>query len=271
MNGSRRHSGMALVLVLMVSSLLLISGLMIWSALQTDIAQISVSIPRIQAEFLAKGALQLGLFKARCCPTPLYDAVSYSVGKNPYYVHSHGYGRLSDIAPATLDPEVLTFPGPAFLTGDVTIDNATGQLTSRTNVKTIPGAPSSTDGDDLNPQDGLVNSDYKVDRYLNFFVLDLADRTVASPVLAGPPAVSVSGQSSVSVSETVDCPIMGGKDPYSGSLRIRAINILGGPRQYGTDSVQLVAEASVSTRISGKDQNWTVQAITIYRTRRRYD
>jgi hypothetical protein len=263
---------MALVLVLMVTSLLLISGLTIWSSLRSDLSQAQVNIPRVQAEFLAKGALQLALLKARYCPTPLYDAVYYSVGKNPEYVHSSGYGHLSD-GPVVPTPEIAqVLSGPAFLTGDVTINAGSGLVTSRSGVKNIPGAAGSTDTDDINGLDGLTNSDYTVDRYLNFFALDLADRTYTSPTLVQQPTGVFNGQANVSVSETFNCPIMNAMDPYSGSMRILGMTVLtsAGGQQYTTDSIQVVATASVATMLSGTVRNWSVQASTIYKVRRRY-
>jgi len=263
------RSGMALVIVLTITSLLLISALYVWNTVRTDMSQNLVAIPRIQAQYLAKGAIQLALLKARRLPTQLYDAAFYAVGKNPSYVHSRGYAHLSDNpANPPSDPLAMVIQGPAFLTGDVTVS---GSTVTRDNVKTIGGAPGDTETDDLNATDGLASGDYRVDRYLNFFVLDLADRTVTSPTLTGPPGGSYAGQTTVSISEVTACPILGKADPFTGTFRILAMNVLGakGNKQYGEEALRIVAEATVTTRVAGETRTWGNREDMIYKTRRR--
>jgi hypothetical protein len=163
----------------------------------------------------------------------------------------------------------MVIQGPAFLTGEVSF--AGGALT-RSKVKEIPGSGNQEDPDDLNAQDGLSGKDHKVDRYLNFFVLDLADRTVSSAGLAAPPGGTVGGQSSISISETTPCPILGKPDPYAGTFRVLAMSVLGAKdnRQYGEEALRVIAEATVTTKIVGRTVVWTTREDTIFKTRRRY-
>lgn len=272
-SGSRApgpSNGFILVFVLLFSSLLLFAGLAIWNANQTDVKQITTNMARVQAQYLAKGALQIALLKARLLPTPLYDATFYSVGKNPYYLHSRGYGHLSETPPPKPVELAMVLPGPAFLTGEVTV--AADGTVNRTNVKTIPGAGSSTDPDDLNRLDGLAGLDWKIDRYLNYFSLDLADRTTSSATMTAPPSGVVRGQPAVSVSETDACPVLGKPDPYSGTFHILGMSVQGARdnRQYGEETIRIVAEASVATKISGEMRRWTMRENTIYKVRRRF-
>ncbi len=264
------RQGMVIPLVLVFSGLLLLTGMVIWRTNQADVSQIKLNIRRVQATFLAKGALQLALLKARLFPTPLYDAVAYSVGKNPYYVHSRGYAHLSDSPPAIPLPLANIIQGPAFLTGEATLSS--GRLT-RKNVKEIPGSPAgSTQSDDLNTEDGLTGTDYRVDRYLNFFSLDIADSSVASPNMGDPPGGAVAGQSTISISSSSDCPIMGGTDPYSGSFRILEIKVQGarGNQMYGEETIRVIAVADITSKIAGVEDSWSQREEILYKVRRRY-
>lgn len=259
--------GMLLPLVLIFSGMLLVTGLAIWRVNQTDVKQITVNVRRVQAQYLAKGALQLALLKARLFPTPFYDAAAYSVGKNPYYVHTKGYDHLKGVQNPTAD----LIPGPAFLTGDV--DLKAGGILDRLNVKKIPGlAGGEVQADDLNAEDKLPAGDYTVDRYLNYFALDLGDMTVVSPNMAQPPNGVVSGQARVSISTTTDCPVLGKKDPYSGTFRIMSLMVQGarGNKQYGEETVRVVAVANITSKMGGEMRSWTERDDTFYKVRRAY-
>ncbi|MBI4867009.1 MAG: hypothetical protein HY816_08650 [Candidatus Wallbacteria bacterium] len=258
---------MLLPLVLLVAGMLLVMGLAVWRTNQTDVQQITVNVRRVQAQYLAKGALQLALLKARLFPTPLYDAAAYSVGKNPYYVHSSGYAHLS----GAQNPQADIIPGPAFLTGDVTLKSG---LVERLNIKKIPGASATdTQSDNLNTEDGLVSGDYRVDRYLNYFALDLADVSVVSPLMVDPPAVRVTGQDRISISTSSSCPILGKPDPYGGTFRILVISVQGARnnKQYGEETLRVVAQATIVSKMAGEYfRPWTEREDTFYKVKRPY-
>lgn len=262
---STPRRGMILPMVLLFSGMLLVTGLAVWRTNQTDVQQITVNVRRVQAQFLAKGALQLALLKARLLPTPLYDAAAYSVGKNPYYVHSSGYDHLKS---GVMSPQAALVPGPAFLTGLGTDDAKVlgdGSL-QRTNIKKVPGtSDGESQSDNLNSEDGLAGADFVVDRYLNFFALDLADSTVASPTMSQDPRISVKGQDKIRISTSAS-------DPYEGSFRILSINVQGARanQQYGVETLRVVAVASISSKIAGETKSWTEREETIYKVRRPY-
>lgn len=261
---------MALPIVLILCGLLMVSGLTVWSVLGTDVRQVEVNIARVQAEFLVKGAMQLALLKTRHCSTPLYEAAFFAVGKNPAYIHSKGYAHLAATAPGTPDPLTQVIRGPAFLTGTVTL-GAGG--VARTLVKDIPGAPASTQNEDLNSADGLpAGQDYICDRFLNYFVLDLRDGLSPSSAMTAPPGSTVGGQATLTVSETTACPLLGSTDPYSGNFRILAMNVMGAAnnRQYDREAVNVLAEATVTTRISGVTRSWTARQDALFQARRQY-
>jgi len=264
-----RSRGMLMFIVLSIAVLLLIASLALWQANQSETARIPNLVRRMQASYLAKGALQLALLKARLMVTPLYHASAFAVGKNPFYTHAAGYAHLTGGSPAT---PYVTAPGPAFLTGSCTF-NAGDPV--RTLVKTIPGesAPSS-----LGDWDGDGTDELTVDRHLTFFFLDLADTSFFTPIVLNDGAGSthgetIDGQSSISVSETDNCPKFGSPDPYSGRMRISRMAVMGGKdgRLYREDAVVIVAEAEVTATIAGVLETWRTEEKTIYKATRRYN
>lgn len=256
-NTTEHRTGFVLVLVVLIASLLLIMGLTFWGTNQSDSRQVVKNVRFVQAQFLAKGALQIALLKARLCPTPLYDAVAYSVGKNPYYLHTKGYDHLEDAVGATPNPTSTIIPGPAFLTGDVAFGPG-GELL-RSNEKAIPGGDGDRVAQDMNPFDGLTGEDWKVDQYLNYFIQDLKD-------------VSLGGQPMVSVSSSTPCPILGDTDPISGKFQIEGMMVAAprGNRQYGAEALKVVAVATIRSRIAGVEEEWTTRERTTYLVRRQY-
>lgn len=257
-NADRR--GMLLPLTLLIAGMLLVTGLAVWRVNTTDVQQITVNVRRVQAQYLAKGALQLALLKAKLFPTPLYDAAAYSVGKNPYYVHSKGYAHLG----SAYGGLSAIFPGPAFLTGEVEFS---GTDLIRKKVKEITDQ---AQRDDLNTEDGLTAQDFRVDRYLNFFALDLADSSYSSPMMVDPPGGSVAGQTSVLVSSGTNCPIFGKPDPYSGDFRILKISVRGASKQYGVETLEVIAVANVTSKMAGEDKSWSTREETFYKVSRTY-
>ncbi|MBI3890787.1 MAG: hypothetical protein HY303_04580 [Candidatus Wallbacteria bacterium] len=272
------RSGMLLVMVLIVAAMLLVMGMAVWRANQTDVTQNTTNVRRVQAQYLAKGALQLALLKARLFPTPLYDSAAFSVGKNPYYVHSAGYSHFKPVDAK----KCSLIPGPAFLTGES--DISTDGLV-RTNVKHINGGGNDKQADDLNSEDGIVPGagDYVVDRYLNFFALDLASRKNPDlPKVNEDPSVQIAGQDFISISDTEACKILGGKDPYSGRFRILSISVQGAAKNqlYGEETLRVVAVATIKSKIAGTTKvgdetlstktEWSEREEMLYRVKRPY-
>lgn len=265
------RSGFALVMVLLVCFILGIASLTLWRVNTTDRGQIRLSIPRIQAQYLAKGALQLALLKARLCYTELYEAAFFSVGKNPFYMHKGGYAHLdkvqrgldyeTDVA-TPFDGKRRFFPGPAFITGDV--DLTGGVITSRTNVKSADCAGTV---DTVPDMDGDGTAENLVDEYLVQFRLDLCDRLTAAEK-----AGQWIGQPGITISTSELCHALGSPDPYEGRFWVSDMTVLGGKagEQFKQEALKVVVRAQVSSAVAGKNAQWTAEETTIYRVDRDY-
>src|SRR5690349_12262397 len=81
----RERRGVAIFIVIMISLILSTFGVIRWSIESGSAHESELIIEKKQAEYLAKGAQQHALLKFRYLPTELYDAVAYSIGKNPCY------------------------------------------------------------------------------------------------------------------------------------------------------------------------------------------
>lgn len=269
---ARRRRGSALLMVLILSLLLLVSSLTLWSANSAQEGQFVASLPRVQAEFLAKGAHQLALLKARFLAQQLYDASDYAVGKNPFYPHSResvaatAYDHLDGVCD---DNDNLTMgemfaAGPAFFT------------------------PREEDGGDIRDLSVAgggadANAPFVMDALLARFRADLADQTIGArgvdppvpntPWGAGAIDVPWVGQPSIRFIEGDVDPVMGGPDPYSGSFEVRDMRILGGrDNQIHTeDAMLVVAAARVATTVAGEASGWELNTRRVYKMRRCLD
>lgn len=114
-----RRRGVAIFVVMSAVLVLGAFAAILWSSKSQSQAPLEQSFEKRQAEYLAKGAQQHALLKARLLPTELYDAISYSIGRNPYF--DFGLGLKVQPSPSgPLDPQDADRnPGPMFYTGTV--------------------------------------------------------------------------------------------------------------------------------------------------------
>jgi hypothetical protein len=127
------HRGMALPIVFTIIGLLSITAIMLLKANRQDLPQSFHNLKHTQMKYIAKGALQHARLKMKILSTEAYDAAAYSVGKNPYYDHSgdqpypaYMVGNPTRVLgpndPSAAPNGIVINPGPAFLTGTVSID-----------------------------------------------------------------------------------------------------------------------------------------------------
>lgn len=84
----KNRKGMAIVIALAFSFCLLIMVVGMWVSQRNVSAQNRTALQQQQAFFAARSAMQHFLVKSRLSPTELYDAVSFTAGKNPLFVFS---------------------------------------------------------------------------------------------------------------------------------------------------------------------------------------
>ncbi len=257
------RSGSALLIVLILTILLLVATLALWTANENQEGQMVVNLTRVQAEFLAKGAHQLALLKARLQAQPLYDASDYAVGKNPYYPHYVGYAHLdgSRGAAFSLNTAGALAPGPAFFT------------------------PREEDGG--NVHDANIDASVAPEElaimggHLARYRADLADATIAGRGIPAPlPAMTWEGQSfqvdwlgqaSIRIDEASPDVATGlPGDPYSGSFEVLDMRILGGKDNqiHSEEALLVLSRARVLTRVSGIDRDWEADLRRVYKVKR---
>ncbi len=270
--GMRR--GMALVIVFIISALLLIAALALWSVNEQDTARIPIIVRRLQAKFLAHGATQLALLKVRFCVTPFYHASYFSVGRNPFYPHAAGYAHLTINGVASPPSAVPTVPGPAFVSGSV-MNYTDPRRLQRLDIKKIPSASGAMVEEMVADMDGDGMQEYKTDEMLVFFRLDIADRTYSSPALPSPAGYVASGQPNVAVSTSpppTPNPKFSVADPYSGEFRVVRMMVMGTREktQYQDDAILIEVVATVHSSIKGHVEDYTVKQKKIFKARRRF-
>jgi len=123
----RHRRGMALIVVLILTTVLLITSMSLMRTGREYRNQVTKSIRELQVQYMAVGAIQHAELKVRLFPTELYDASMYSLGKNPSFDFSEitptERSLLPDIrkneyapaAPCVRRANVYN-PGPRFLT-----------------------------------------------------------------------------------------------------------------------------------------------------------
>lgn len=260
----RRHledrGGSALLLVLILAILLMTVAISLWTANDNQEGQVMVNMPRVQAEYLAKGAQQLALLKARLLAQPLYDASDLAIGKNPYYPHGREmtrpvpYDHLDDTRPTSAASEELTLGttdafavGPAFFT-----------------PRALPR--------DANLDDSEDAADIELmDRYLARYRADLADGGVTSR--SPPPPDSVVnwiGQDAVQVNRLYTDPVLDVTDPYDGEFEVVEIRVLGGKdgQIHREEAIRVTVRAAITTQQKGTDQTWEATLDRVYKMER---
>lgn len=251
----------ALLIVLLLAIMLLVGSLALWQANEAQESQVVVNLARVQAEFLAKGAHQLALLKARFLAQPLYDASDYAVGKNPFYPHYVGYEHLDGTAQAfSLNTTASFAPGPAFFT------------------------PREEDGGAIHDAnaDGSVSAEEPLvmEVHLRRFRADLTDVSAGAGQDDPLPTTAWDGfdfavpwipQDAIQVDSGTDDAALGlPADPYDGSFAIVDMRVLGGKdNQIHTEEAMVVnAVATVTSRTKGEDRTWTARLSRVYKMRR---
>jgi len=117
----RGRRGFAIFMVIMIAFILGSFAALIWHMNRDTKTVREFIVEKKQAEYLAKGAQQHFLLKFRYLPTELYDAVAYSIGKNPYYDFGRPHQAL--VGSDELNAEdAKVNPGPMFYFGSTSID-----------------------------------------------------------------------------------------------------------------------------------------------------
>ena len=257
---SRSRAGMAVFIVVMVSAVIgVFVAIVLFHGRDTRRKGVEKR-DRAQAYFLARGAQSHFLLKLRLLPTELYHAVSYAVGKNPYFDFSIPVDSISgsNFAPTG---GVALF-GPMFFTGS-TPGNITKSADGHIEVNR------SAEGDSLY-QNGDVGfgasaeNRPRMEYLLNHYALDIAsdfpdtDPNAAIVTFSVDPhkevaqfgmTDSIGGTSVLGKNNRVDA----WADPFTGMYLVRQIKILGSGgmatgkagKLYNTDSVMVITEATV--------------------------
>lgn len=235
---------------------------------------------QVQARFLARGAHNHFLLKFRLLPSELYDAVSYAVGRNPYFNFNLQMDTVTGntFSPA---PGVICDVGPMFFTGPTTNAGMVSATGGRLEIR----RPS----DDTIYQNaaagfaGGADSRLRMEYFLNHFIVDIATDY---------PTFDGNGVIQVSSTPHQDAAQMGKSDtqfvrprpptrwcdPYIGQYIVRSVKILGSGaagtatagRRFESDSVLLTSEAyvlrdqqvSLVSRTDGKLKPLVVQRET---------
>lgn len=113
--GGRR--GVAIFLVIMVSLVLSVFAAILWHSGRTSRKEIDRVVEKEQAAYVARGAQQHALLKFRLMPTELYDAVAFSIGKNPLYDFGRPHHDNKPESGTIGVEDAQSCEGPMFFTG----------------------------------------------------------------------------------------------------------------------------------------------------------
>jgi hypothetical protein len=222
---------MALVLVLIVSSLMLIAVTALWRTNQDDIPRIQLNVRRLQGQFLAQGVMQIARLKFKLLPTPAYDAATYAQGKNPYFDHStSGYTNFKN---PLSNPDKNIWHGPVFFFGTATWNGTSydrGPMALH-NV-TLSGMDCAAD---MAP-DNRGNQIWTCEKYLKYFADDIS---------------TAAGQ--FAVDSTQGDPYTGVKDPFSATFSLPDISVAGlkDGQRYNEEAIRIQASVTISGLIYG--------------------
>lgn len=261
------RAGMAVFIVVMVSAVISVFVAIVFFHGRDTRRKGAEKRDRAQAQYLAKGAHNHFLLKFKLLPTELYDAVSYAVGKNPYFDFSI---KVDNATGAGFQPAngVEADFGPMFFTGapggtkvardgdgQLTIDRSGEGNGLYGNTTSGLGAPSDTNR-------------HLMEYLLNHYILDIATGFPMNPMESDKDEAAANVNTAIVVvdsDEHKDVAQMGvsnpadnaervsWRDPFKGSYFVRSLKILGiggtgaGARgkKYQSDTVLLTTEATV--------------------------
>lgn len=252
MKQRRNRAGMAVFIVVMVAAVIGVFVAIVFFHGRDTRRKGAEKRDKAQAQYLAKGAHNHFLLKFKLLPTELYDAVSYAVGKNPYFDFSIKV-KSADAAGFVPADGVEADFGPMFFTGTA---GKTKITKDGDDQLTIDRA---TEGTGLFQGAGMSGSaeenKHKMEYLLNHYILDIA---------TGFPDANT-GIVLVDSDEHDEVAQMGKSgnisdngrvkwvDPFKGNYFVRSLRILGiggsgaGSRgkKYQSDTVLLTTEATV--------------------------
>lgn len=251
-----RRQAVALFVVLSVIVVLGAFSAMVFTTKET--APVEQSFEKTQAEFLARGAQQHAILKCRLLPTEFYDAVSYSIGRNPYYkfalsIDGTSPGDTLNKGSPLSDRAADLNPGPMFFTGDPQIK-----------VVDNPESPGNTllqidRGSDIEGSFGD-----RMHIFLDFFTYDVS---TLFPNAADPSQSIVVVDSKPHFDQAFEEE--GWRDPFIGNYKVQQLRILGlqGGRVNDRDTILLTTIGSVKragqislvTQLSGAPKNLSPQ------------
>lgn len=236
-NGTVRRArrGFAILMVVMIALILSSFATIIWYLGSGDKAIKEVVQEKKQSEYVARGAQQHFLLKFRYMPTELYDAVAYSIGKNPYY----DFGRPhAAIAGNVLDAgDALVNPGPMFFFGS----NVTNSAPAGTAPKI------SRDVNLQSPGPSGVNKD-NIQTLLRLYLLDVATMYPDdSDENKGIVVISSKDHQDKGMTQPASSDPQPWRDPFVGNYAVQNASILGlsGGKRYDKDSLLVVTLGSV--------------------------
>ena len=224
-----KRRGFAIFMVIMIVFILASFAAILWHSGRGNRTVREFIIEKKQAEYLAKGAQQHFLLKFRYLPTELYDAVAYSIGKNPYYDFGRphtGSGQLS-----ALDAnDAKVNPGPMFFFGTNGSD---------TKVELDASGIPKVDRRDVNLTSPGSFNQHQIRTLLKMYLLDVG---TMYPTNTDEGIVVVS-----STAHTDKAMDMDWRDPYVGNYAVQNAAILGlsGGKRYDKDSLLVTTLGSV--------------------------
>lgn len=271
-SGRTRHA-MAIPLVIILTSLMLTGVLVLWQASHDDMPRALLDVGRLQARYVALGAIQHALLKVKLLPTQAYDAAAYAVGKNPYFNHTSGTGGgyeaikklVDNPADTSVDPHAVK--GPAFLAGTypgtvVWFDADKAWRNSAARDVDLSGTEDQADhvgGQGANP--------WICEQYLLEFAEDVKADT-------GLPVHFVRGQTDA---------VTGLEDPFDATYLVRQIKVIAqlgerspgvvvGGRKHSQEAVRILVSATVKGRTmeakTMKDKDYSADLETIVKVQR---
>lgn len=252
MKHQRKTAGMAVFIVVMVAAVIGVFVAIVFFHGRDTRRKGAEKRDKAQAQYLAKGAHNHFLLKFKLLPTELYDAVSYAVGKNPYFDFSIKVKSADATGFIPADGVEADF-GPMFFTG------SGGKTRVTKDGDDQLGIDRASEGTGLYLGAGLGGSaednKNKMEYLLNHYILDIAtdfpDANTGIVLVDSEEhdEVAQMGRSG-NISDNGRIKWV---DPFKGTYFVRSLRILGiggasaGQRgkKYQSDTVLLTTEATV--------------------------
>jgi|GEM_PF-1642537 len=265
------RSGMALIIVLILTSILMISSLSLFRAGKEYRNQIRKAVREVQAQYMAASALQHAELKVRYFPTELYDASEYSQGKNPYF----DFTELTDTEYNNLAPErkgdyyentphfrrATQFNnGPRFISDGTISADSTLKWFHLTQLDTQDTDPALFPAAAWFPTDGWPKEDdgklvLNSNLYLWKYRYDITNRDTVQPALA------------CATSTTID-PLKfdistDNGFPYNGFYEVVKMNVLSieGQKRMNREAIQITAVGNIFDPITNERYSQRLQKV----------